>query len=74
MSSCDLLLRVDRPLPSNSKIEMEVQLPAVGDEEPARVICHGKIVRVTDDNPDTVVAATIARYRFNRESQSSRRS
>ena len=49
---------------------MEVQLPAVRGEGAARVICRGRIVS-RDVLPDAmessiVMAATIARYRFDR--------
>lgn len=70
MSKSGVLLRVDEPLEPNTAIEMEVELPAVRGEEPARLICHGRIVQ--NDNAwetaesSTVIAATIARYRFDR--------
>jgi len=70
MSRSGLLLRVDRPLEPNTKIEMEVELPAVRGEEPARVICSGRIVRrrpTIEMADSTIVAATIARYRFDRQ-------
>ena len=70
ISKSGLLLRADGPLEPNTAIEMEVELPAVRGEEAARVICRGRIVR-TDAGPETVelstvMAATIARYRFDR--------
>ena len=69
MGRSGLLLRVDKPMEPNTAIEMEVELPAVRGEVPARVICSGKIVgrAAAFGMPDsTIVAATIARYRFDR--------
>ena len=69
ISKSGVLLRVAKPLEPNTAIEMEVELPAVRGEEPARVICSGKIVRsgvAFDTTEPTIVAATIARYRFDR--------
>jgi hypothetical protein len=69
ISKSGMLLRVAAPLKPNTAIEMEVELPAVGGEAPARVICSGRIVRSSasvDTRDATFVAATIARYHFNR--------
>ncbi|OLD17178.1 MAG: hypothetical protein AUJ01_09485 [Acidobacteria bacterium 13_1_40CM_3_65_5] len=68
ISKSGVLLRVGKALEPNTAIEMEVEFPAVRGEEPARLICRGRIVR-SDEAPETaesstVIAATIARYRF----------
>jgi len=70
ISTSGLLLRVDEPLEPNTAIEMVVELPAVSGEEPAHVVCRGRIVRAhaaDQSAPGGVVAATIARYRLARE-------
>lgn len=70
ISRSGVLLRVDEPLEPNTTIEMVVELPAVPGEEPARVVCSGRIVRASAANeeaPGAVVAARIAHYRFARE-------
>jgi hypothetical protein len=69
ISKSGMLLRVDAALKPETAIEMELQLPAIGDERPARVICSGKIVRslaTFGTSDSTFVAATIAHYRFDR--------
>jgi PilZ domain len=74
ISKSGILLRVDAPLKPETAIEMELQLPAVGGEEPARVICSGKIVRSLASfgaSDATFIAATIAHYRFDRPGHNS---
>ena len=70
ISRSGVLLRVDESLEPSTAIEMEVELPAVRGEEPARLICRGRIVRsdaaLETAESSTVIAATIARYRFDR--------
>jgi hypothetical protein len=70
ISTSEMRLRGDEPLDPDTAVEMEVQLPAVRGEGAARVICRGRIVS-RDVLPDAmessiVMAATIARYRFDR--------
>lgn len=69
ISKSGMLLRVDAALKPDTAIEMELELPAVGGEQPARVICSGKIVRSLASygaSDSTFIAATIAHYRFDR--------
>jgi hypothetical protein len=71
ISRTGLLLHVDTVLQPNTPIEMIVDLPPVQGDAGVKLVCHGEIVRT--EPPPTggerpLMAATIARYRFNRES------
>jgi PilZ domain-containing protein len=66
ISRTGVLLHVDEPLPRNTRIEMVVELPAVQGEQPAHVVCTGRIVRAdaASDKRRAVLAATITRYKI----------
>lgn len=69
MSRSGILLRMAEPLGADTPIELVVELPAVAGEEPARVVCSGRIVSASaaeDEMSGALVSATIAYYRFDR--------
>ena len=75
ISRTGLLLHVGEPFELNTPIEMVVELPPVkGDQgdAPVHLVCHGHIVRTAELENGTagaVMAATIVRYRFARDSE-----
>jgi hypothetical protein len=69
ISRSGLLMRVDEPLQLDIPLRIVVELPVVPGEQPAHLICRGRVVRAiarTETGAGSVVAATIAHCRFRR--------
>ena len=75
ISKSGLLLRADQPIQPETPIELEVELPPVRGEKPARLWCRGRTVRAFESDEGqsgAVVAVTIGQYRLDRRQARSR--
>lgn len=71
ISGSGVLFRAAWPLAVETPVEMSFALPvAVPDRATVRIVCRGRVVRVTAPEPPddrAIVAASIAKYQFVRE-------
>ena len=69
ISKSGLLMRADQPIQPETPIELEVELPPVRGEKPARLWCRGRTVRAYQPGQarsGAIVAVTIGEYRLDR--------
>ena len=72
ISESGMLFEAEHPVAVNTPVEMTFVLPStMSDEAPAELVCRGRIVRAVPTSKKRrplALAATIATYRFRRQS------